>query len=127
VARLKLGMFGTPEDELAQTVDGDVPEWIERLYLSYGTTSETAPASASVLAVGESIGQRLRKLSLLLKKMEALGWEIRPRGHELLATTRLDEADAQAQLEDAGVWVIARQCAPADKDGNVRWSRGLIP
>jgi hypothetical protein len=86
VARLKLGMFGTPEDELAQTVDGDVPQWIERLYFSYGPTSEM-----------------------------------------LLATTRLDEASAQTQLEDAGVWVIARQYAPAGKDGNVRWSRGLIP
>jgi len=32
VARLKLCLFGPPRDELASTVDGEVPEWIERLY-----------------------------------------------------------------------------------------------
>ena len=127
MARLKLGLFGTPRDELAATVDGEVPEWIERLYLSYGTTAESAPASASVLALGESLHYRLRKLSVLLTKMEALGWSIRPDTSALIASTNLDETQAQAQLEDAGVWIIARQHAPVDKDGNVRWSRGLIP
>lgn len=127
MARLKLGLFGTPRDELAATVDGEVPEWIERLYQSYGTSAETAPASASVLALGESLGHRLRKLSVLLAKMEALGWSIEPRQWDLLASTDLDDLEAQAQLEDAGVWIIARQHAPVDKDGNVRWSHGLIP
>ena len=127
MARLKLGLFGTPRDELAATVDGEVPEWIQRLYLSYGTTAETAPASVSVLALGESLHDRLRKLSVLLSKMEALGWSIEPRRWDLLANTDLDEIDAQAQLEEAGVWIIARQHAPVDHDGNVRWSRGLIP
>jgi len=127
MARLKLGLFGTPRDELAATVDGEVPEWIERLYESYGTTPESAPASASVLALGESLGYRLRKLSLLLSKMEALGWSIEPRRRDLLATTDLDEIEAQAQLEAAGVWVIARLHAPLDDHGNVRWSHGLIP
>jgi hypothetical protein len=127
VARLKLNLYGRPRDELASTVDGDVPEWIERLYESYATTAESAPASASVLALGESLGHRLRKLSLLLSKMERLGWSIKPRGWDLVASTDLDEIEAQAQLEDAGVWVIARQHAPVDKDGNVRWSHGLLP
>lgn len=127
MARLKLGLFGTPRDELAATVDGDVPEWIDRLYESYGTSAETAPASASVLALGESLVYRMRKLSLLLAKMEALGWSIRPRRWDLLATTELDEMEAQAQLEAAGVWVIARLHAPLDEHGNVRWSRGLLP
>ena len=127
MARLKLGLFGTPRDELAATVDGEVPEWIERLYLSYGTTAETAPASVSVLALGESLHYRLRKLSVLLSKMESLGWSIEPRRWDLVANTELAESDAQAQLEEAGVWIIARQHAPVDGDGNVRWSRGLIP
>jgi hypothetical protein len=127
VARLKLDLFGTPRDELASTVDGEVPEWIERLYQSYGTTADSAPASASVLALAESLAYRLRKLSVLLSKMEALGWSIKPREWDLVASTDLDEIAAQAQLEDAGVWVIARQHAPVDKAGNVRWSRGSIP
>jgi hypothetical protein len=127
VARLKLSLFGPPRDELASTVDGEVPEWIERLYESYGTTADTAPASASVLALGESLVYRLRKLSVLLKKMESLGWSIQPRRWDLLASTDLDEIEAQAQLEAAGVWVIARQHAPVGKDGNVRWSVGLLP
>jgi len=127
MARLTLGLFGTPRDELAATVDGDVPEWIDRLYESYGTSAETAPASASVLALGESLVYRMRKLSLLLAKMEALGWSIRPRRWDLLVATDLDEGEAQAQLEAAGVWVIARLHAPLDDHGNVRWSRGLIP
>ena len=127
VARLKLGLFGTPRDELAATVDGDVPEWIDRLYESYGTTAERAPASASVLALGESLVYRMRKLSLLLAKMEALGWSIKPRRWDLVATTDLDEIEAQAELEAAGVWVIARQHAPVDDRGDVRWSRGLVP
>jgi hypothetical protein len=127
VARLKLSLFGTPRDELASTVDGEVPEWIDRLYESYGTTAESAPASASVLALGESLGIRLRKLSVLLKKMEALGWSIKPLRWDLLASTDLDEVEAQAQLEAAGVWVLARQHAPLDKAGNVAWSRGLLP
>lgn len=127
VARLKLGLFGTPRDELANTVDGEVPEWIERLYESYGTTADSAPASASVLALGESLVYRLRKLSVLLKKMEALGWSIKPRRWDLVASTDLDEIEAQAQLEAAGVWVIARQHAPTDTDGNVQWSHGLLP
>jgi hypothetical protein len=126
VARLKLGLYGTPRDELASTVDGDVPDWIEALYESYGTTANRAPASASVLALAESMGYRLRKLSVLLSKMEALGWSIKPRQWDLVASTDLDETEAQAQLEAAGVWVIARIHAPVDKDGNVRWSRGLI-
>jgi len=127
VARLKLSLFGTPRDELASTVDGEVPEWIDRLYESYGTTAESAPASASVLALGESLGIRLRKLSVLLKKMEALGWSIKPLQWDLIASTDLSEIEAQAQLEAAGVWVIARQHAPLDKAGNVAWSHGLLP
>ncbi len=127
MATLTLGLFGTPRDELAETVDGEVPEWIDRLYQSYGTSAESAPASASVLALGESLGYRLRKLSLLLRKMEALGWTISPRRWTLVATTGLDEVEAEAQLERAGVWVIARQHAPQDRDGNVRWSRRLFP
>ncbi|GAC1479807.1 MAG: hypothetical protein PVSMB9_03850 [Candidatus Dormibacteria bacterium] len=127
MATLTLGLFGTPRDELADTVDGDVPEWIERLYQSYGTTADSAPASASVLALGESLGHRLRKLSLLLSKMESLGWTISPRRWTLVATTRLDEIEAEEQLERAGVWVIARQHAPQDDEGNVRWSRRLFP
>ena len=126
MARLKLSLFGVPRDELARTVDGEVPEWIERLYESYATTADSAPASASVLALGESLVYRLRKLSLLLKKMEAHGWTIKPLQWDLLASTGLDESEAQAQLEDAGVWAIARQHAPVDKDGNVRWSHGLL-
>lgn len=127
MARLKLSLFGVPRDELASTVDGDVPEWIESLYESYGSSADSAPASASVLALGESLVYRLRKLSLLLKKMEAHGWTIKPLQWHLLASTDLDENEAQAQLEAAGVWVIARQHAPVDKDGNVRWSHGLLP
>ena len=127
MARLKLSLFGTPRDELASTVDGEVPEWIDRLYESYGTTAESAPASASVLALGESLGIRLRKLSVLLKKMEALGWSIKPLQWDLIASTDLSEIEAQAQLEAAGVWVIARQHAPLDKAGNVAWSHGLLP
>jgi hypothetical protein len=46
---------------------------------------------------------------------------------EELASTDLDELGAQAQLEAAGVWVIAREHAPVDKDGNVRWSHGVHP
>ena len=127
MARLKLSLFGTPRDELASTVDGEVPEWIDRLYESYGTTAESAPVSASVLALGESLGIRLRKLSVLLKKMEALGWSIKPLQWDLLASTDLSEVEAQAQLEAAGVWVLARQHAPLDKAGNVAWSHGLLP
>ncbi|HYM49259.1 MAG TPA: hypothetical protein VET65_01690 [Candidatus Limnocylindrales bacterium] len=126
MATLKLGLFRTPRDELAATVDGEVPEWIERLYRSYGTSSRTAPASASVEALGEALGQRLKKLALLLRKMEALGWSIEPRRWELLAFTELSEAEAQAQLEAAGVWIIARQLAPAYRDGSVRWSHRLF-
>jgi hypothetical protein len=127
MATLSLSLFRTPRDELAGTVDGDVPEWIERLYQSYGTTADSAPASASVLALGESLAYRLRKLSLLLSKMEALGWTISPRRWTLIATTRLDEVEAEAELERAGVWVIARLYAPRDSEGNVRWSRRLFP
>ena len=126
MATLKLGLFKTPRDELADTVDGDVPEWIERIYQSHGTTATSAPASVSVLALSESLGFRLRKLALLLAKMEGLGWSIRPRHWDLLATTDLGEADAAAQLENAGVWIIAREHAPRDERGNVRWSRGLF-
>ena len=35
--------------------------------------------------------------------------------------------EAQQQLETAGVWIIARQHAPVDKEGNVRWAHGLVP
>jgi len=126
VARLKLSLFGLPRDELASTVDGEVPEWIERLYESYGTSADSAPASASVLALGESLVYRLRKLSVLLKKMEGLGWSIKPGRWDLLASTDLGESEAQAQLEAEGVWLIARQHAPVDKEGNVLWSHGLL-
>ncbi|HYS02807.1 MAG TPA: hypothetical protein VET82_10665, partial [Candidatus Eisenbacteria bacterium] len=85
MATLKLALFGAPRDELARTVDGEVPEWIERLYVSYGTTAESAPASASVRALGEDLGFRMRKLAVLLDKMEALGWRIEPRLWDLLA------------------------------------------
>jgi len=126
MATLKLALFGTPRDELARTVDGEVPEWIQRLYASYGTTAEAAPASASVRALSEDLGFRLRKLAVLLDKMEALGWRIEPRQWDLLAHTDLDALAAQAQLEQAGVWIIARQHAPLDAQGNVRWNHGLF-
>lgn len=126
MATLKLALFGTPRDELARTVDGDVPERIQRIYASYGTTAETAPASASVRALGEGLGFRLRKPAGLLDKMEALGWRIEPRQWDLLAHTDLDDLAARAQPEQACVWIIARQHAPLDAQGNVRWNRGLF-
>jgi hypothetical protein len=126
VATLKLSLFGTPRDELAATVDGEVPQWIERVYESFGTSSERAPASASVLALAESLGHRLRKLSILLSKMEALGWSIEPDKWYLIARTDLDEPSAQEQLEEAGVWIIAHEMAPLDREGNVRWVRGIF-
>lgn len=124
MATLKLALYGTPRDELAKTVDGDVPEWIHRLYASYGTSAEHAPASASVLALGEDLGFRLRKLALLLAKMESLGWRIEPRQWDLLAHCNLEDGAAQVQLEQAGVWIIAKQHAPLDDRGNVRWTHG---
>lgn len=128
MARLKLGLFGTPRDELADTVDGEVPEWIERIYYSFGHTSKDAPASTSVLALSEGLHHRLRKLAVLLAKMENLGWTIEPRRWDLIATNpELDDFQAQAQLEAEGVWIIARIHAPLDKEGNVRWSHGLLP
>jgi len=96
VARLKLGLYGTPRDELASTVDGDVPDRIESLHASYGTTADRAPASASVLALAESLGYRLRKLSVLLSKMEALGWSIKRRQWDLVASTDLNKTAIQA-------------------------------
>jgi hypothetical protein len=127
MATLKLGLFESPRDELAATVDGEVPDWMQRLYRSFGTSAETAPASASVEALGEELGHRFKKMALLLRKMEALGWWIEPQRWDLLAHTTLTEPEAQAQLEAAGVWIIARQHAPHDKYGNVRWGRGLLP
>jgi hypothetical protein len=124
MATLKLALFGSPRDELATTVDGDVPEWIHRLYASYGTSAQDAPASASVMALSEDLGFRLRKLALLLAKMEARGWRIEPRQSDLLAHTDLDDIAAQAQLESAGVWLIAKAHAPLDAEGNVRWNHG---
>src|SRR5437899_10297906 len=93
MATLKLGLFKTPRDELADTVDGDVPEWIERIYQSHGTTATSAPASVSVLALSESLGFRLRKLALLLSQMEGLGWWYRPLLRGPWATTGVDVAD----------------------------------
>jgi hypothetical protein len=127
MATLKLALYGPPRDELARTVDGDVPEWIHRLYASYGTSAERAPASASVLALGEDLGFRLRKLALLVAKMEAHGWRIEPGQWDLVARTDLDDGAAQAQLEEAGVWIIAKEHAPLDAEGNVRWSHGILP
>jgi hypothetical protein len=127
MATLKLALYGPPRDELAKTVDGDVPEWIHRLYASYGTSADHAPASASVLALGEDLGFRLRKLALLLAKMEGLGWLIEPRQWDLLAHSGLDDVAAQRQLERAGVWIIAKQHAPLDDQGDVRWSHGPFP
>jgi len=126
MATLRLGLFGTPRDELASTVDGDVPEWIHRLYASYGTSADRAPASASVKALAEHLNHRLKKLALLLSKMELLGWHIESRKWELVARTELDEVAAQAELEAAGVWIIAREHAPVDEKGNVHWSRGIF-
>jgi hypothetical protein len=126
VARLKLGLYGTPRDELASTVDGDVPEWIESLDKRYGATANRAPASASVLALAGSLGLRLRKLSVLLSKMEALDWSIKPRQWDLVASTDLDETAAQAQLEAAGVWVMPgcthRSTRTAMVAGPMGWS-----
>jgi len=126
MATLKLAPFGTPRDELARTVDGEVPEWLHRLYASYGRTAGTAPARAPVRAPSEDLGFRLRKLAMLLDRMEALGWQIEPRQWDLLAHTDLDDVAAQAQLEEAGVWIIARLHAPLDAEGNVRWNHGLF-
>ncbi len=78
MATLKLAVFGTPRDELARTVDGEVPEWIQ------------------------------------------------PRPWDLLAHTDLDDVDGQAQLEQAGVWIIARLHAPLNAQGNVHWNHGLF-
>src|SRR5947207_3696223 len=109
VALLALGLFGLPRDELAGTVDGDVPEWIDRLYESYGTSADSAPASVSVLALGESLAYRLRKLSVLLAKMEGLGWWIKPRRWDLLASTHPVHAQAPEEMDAAGGGVIARE------------------
>src|SRR5947207_14188815 len=84
VALLALGLFGLPRDELAGTVDGAVPEWIDRLYDSYGTSADSAPASVSVLPPGESRAYRLRTLSGLLAQRHGGGSDANPRLSDLL-------------------------------------------
>ncbi|HYS29486.1 MAG TPA: hypothetical protein VEQ12_08280 [Candidatus Limnocylindria bacterium] len=76
--------------------------------------------------MSKDLGFRSRKLAVLLDKMEALGWRIEPRQWDLLAHTDLDDVDGQAQLEQAGVWIIARLHAPLDAQGNIRWNHGLF-
>jgi len=51
---------------------------------------------------------------------------IQPRPWDLLAHTDLDDVDGQAQLEQAGVWIIARLHAPLNAQGNVHWNHGLF-
>jgi hypothetical protein len=123
LATIKLGLFARPEEEIEATRTGEIPHWVERLYASYGVTRRGAPLSLSVEAVGEGIGHRLKLLALLLRKMESHGWKLELEKWQVVASNNLSESLAQEQLERLGVWMIARELAPLDEEGNVRWTR----
>ncbi len=123
MATLKLGLFARPDEEIEATRLGDVPQWVERLYASYGVSRAEAPLSLSVVALSEGIQHRLKQLSMLLRKMERNGWKLEMDRWDIVASSDLPATEAQTQLEQLGVWIIAREHAPQDEDGNVRWTR----
>ncbi|MEA2645835.1 MAG: hypothetical protein QOE92_918 [Chloroflexota bacterium] len=123
MATLKLGLFARPDEEIERTRVGDVPQWIERIYSSYGVSRRDAPLSLSVEAVAEGLHHRLARMALLLKKMEQGGWKLELENWNVVARTNLTTEEAQEQLERLGVWIIAHEAAPVDEEGNVRWTR----
>ncbi len=121
MATMRLRLYQRPLEELRQTVEGDVPRWVQRIYQSYGRTVADAPLSACVEALAEGLGSRLAHLALLLRKCESHGWTVTVDEDTLLVHTGLDIERSRRRLEDDGVWILAQQMAERGPDGEVAW------
>jgi hypothetical protein len=127
MAALRVRLYGRADEELAGLTGQGVPEWAVRLYGLHGDDPKKVSAGAAVSALAGELEHRLKKLSQLFAVMERNGWTLELDGDAVLCRLEdLDDLSALEQLERLGVWVLAKEHAPHDATGSVRWEDGAV-
>jgi hypothetical protein len=121
MATLSLKVYGPAGRELTRLHESDVPTWARRLYGAYGYGVADVPLSKVVYALSEDLHLRLQSLSVLLARVEEMGWTVRLGEDLILLHTGLSPERSEALLEDAGVLTVARLLAPRDERGQLLW------
>ncbi len=121
MAAFRLSVYGPPVQELRWTRGLEVPRWVLRLYQSYGREVSDAPLSASIEALGEGLGERLKVLALAVRKMEGRGWKIDLDGNDLRVVSGLPRRETVEALRADGVWTVVRELAVKDLSGEIAW------
>jgi hypothetical protein len=121
MATLSLKLYGPADQELARLQEADIPRWAQRLYGAYGYRVADVPLSKVVYALSEDLHLRLHSLSVLLTRVEELGWTVRVGEDLVLLYSGLSPERSEALLEEAGVLTVARLLAPRDERGRLLW------
>ena len=112
MADLRIRLYGTPAEELGHLTGGEAPEWAARLYGLFGESPRQVSAGAAVSALAGEIEHRLKKLAQLFGAMERNGWVLELDGeHVVCHHDALTDAEARAQLEKLGVWLLVPSSA----------------
>lgn len=107
MADLKIRLYGSPAEELGHLTGKSAPDWAARLYGLFGEGPQQVSAGAAVSALAGELEHRLKKLSQLFGAMERHGWVLDLDGdHILCRHDGLTDLEAQAQLEELGVWLL---------------------
>jgi hypothetical protein len=107
MADLRIRLYGPPAEELGHLTGGEAPAWATRLYGLYGENPRQVSAGAAVSALAGELEHRLKKLAQLFGAMERNGWVLELDGeHVRCHHEGLTDAEARAQLEKLGVWLL---------------------
>ena len=121
MAAFRLTVYEPPARELRWTRGVEIPRWVLRLYQSYGRDVADAPLSASIEALGEGLGERLKALALAVRKMEARGWNVALDGADLRVVSALSREETVEALRADGVWTVVRELAIKGPSGDIAW------
>ncbi|HZV50336.1 MAG TPA: hypothetical protein VFD49_11270 [Candidatus Dormibacteraeota bacterium] len=121
MAAFRLMVYEPPARELRWTRGVEIPRWVLRLYQSYGRDVADAPLSASIEALGEGLGERLKALALAVRKMEARGWNVALDGADLRVVSALSREETVEALRADGVWTVVRELAIKGPSGDIAW------
>ena len=107
---IRLHIFSSAAEELADTLHPPWPRWMERLYAtesigdeSIDTGAEETTMGAALSAVATRLHYRLKLAAWAVTAMEDLGWNPRVDGETLVMTRLLAPPAAIEELERNGI------------------------
>lgn len=128
--RLVLRPIGDPAGELLEVTTEPIPRSLATYFevrsfaFADRPTLDRLPVSVRLVAVGNELRRKLTLMSDLVRRLEALEWQVRLVGDEVWATTGLSTAVGWQTLQQQG---IADHLLPLLQKGSDLPPRGMWP